>query len=135
MTQGKYTGTKKAVLDPSGKPALTAFRTLDDGPLGALLEARPVTGRFHQVRVHLASVGAAILGDKVYGPTAVRDASHRVALHAHRLRFTHPIDGRDMDLRSRFPRDLVPVLRRVSLRRPDLPVSKGGLIADDAHEV
>lgn len=121
----RYTAEKKGVLSSKGKPAVTAYRVLDSSPLGALIEARPVTGRLHQVRLHLDSVGAGILGDKLYGPTRTNSAAHRLALHAHRVAFDHPVTGERVDRSSVFPKDLRRVLRALELARPDLDESQG----------
>lgn len=118
---GKYTSQKSARLTQAGKPAATAYRVLQANDIGALIEARPVTGRLHQVRVHLASIGCAVLGDEVYGPRAVDHASARLALHAHRLCFTHPVTGKELDFQTGWPNDLKKLVRAMGLRRPDLP--------------
>ena len=68
----------------------------------------------------MRSAGAAVLGDGVYGPKRVNDAAPRLALHAHRLAFTHPVSGAEIDVRTAFPKDLRPVLTRLDLPRPDL---------------
>lgn len=116
----RYTSTRTAKLDASGKPAVTAYRVLQESALAALIEARPVTGRLHQVRVHLNSVGAAVLGDDLYGPRIVRGASPRLALHAHRLVFTHPGTGEEADVTTAFPRDLRGVLKKMNLSKPEV---------------
>ncbi|RMH30605.1 MAG: RluA family pseudouridine synthase [Planctomycetota bacterium] len=116
----RYTSTRTARLSNRGKPALTAYRVLSESDLGAVIEARPVTGRLHQVRVHLASVGAGVLGDDTYGPRRTNDASPRLALHAHRLAFDHPVTGEPIDVRSAWPKDLRSLLKRLDLPRPDL---------------
>ncbi len=124
----RYTSRKIARISASGKSALTAYRTLEVSEFGALVEARPVTGRLHQVRVHLDLIGCAVLGDDVYGPRSVWKAAPRLALHAHRLRFAHPVTGEAMDMQSHFPRDLRGTLKAIRLRRPDLehdPVGSG----------
>ncbi|MFT5423033.1 MAG: 23S rRNA pseudouridine1911/1915/1917 synthase [Phycisphaerales bacterium] len=135
----RYTSTKTAKLVSSGKPAVTAYRVLDSNYNAALIEARPVTGRLHQVRVHLASIGCAVLGDAHYGPKSVNNASHRLALHSHRLCFTHPETGEAMDFRTSWPQDLKKILGRVGLARPDLADADGspdeGSAHDGTHEV
>ncbi len=107
---------KLARVSRVGKPALTAYRVLDSGPMGCLIEARPVTGRLHQVRVHLEAIGCPILGDLFYGPRRVQGASPRLALHSHRLVFVHPRTGITMDIHTDWPKDLRRVLRNVRLR-------------------
>lgn len=78
-----------------GKPALTHWRRIDvDRTRGRCrMELQPVTGRSHQLRVHLAHIGHAILGDELYAPPAVHAASPRLLLHAARLEFRHPVSG------------------------------------------
>ncbi len=128
----KYTSTRTARLSNGGRPALTAYRVLSASDLGAVIEARPVTGRLHQVRVHLASVGAGVLGDDTYGPRRTNDASPRLALHAHRLAFQHPVTGEALDVRSAWPKDLRSLLKRLDLPRPDL--EEPGAISDEGAD-
>ncbi|MFG0327980.1 MAG: RluA family pseudouridine synthase [Phycisphaerales bacterium JB037] len=116
----RYTSTKTARIGAGGKPALTAYRVLQEGRPISLIEARPVTGRLHQVRVHLDAIGATVLGDPVYGPKLARELSPRLALHAHRLCVTHPATGKPIDVRTKWPRDLRNLLRKHGLERPDL---------------
>lgn len=117
--RSRYTSEKIARISPDGKTAVTAYRVVASSDFGALIEARPVTGRLHQIRVHLDSIGAGVLGDRLYGPLRTNEASHRLALHAHRLVFTHPVTGETVDVSTVFPRDLRGLLRRLELPRPD----------------
>jgi RluA family pseudouridine synthase len=110
---------KIAKISSTGKPAITAYRILEGNDAAALVECRPVTGRLHQVRVHMAAIGHAILGDEDYAKDNLQGLSHRVALHAHRLAFTHPDTGKPIDIRSPWPSDLRPVLKRVGLHKPE----------------
>lgn len=119
----RYTSVRRANISPGGKPAVTAYRVIQASELGAVIEARPVTGRLHQIRVHLGSIGAAVLGDDLYGSQRARGISTRLALHAHRIAFAHPADGSIVDVRSPFPRDLRGLLKRLDLHRPDTDVS------------
>lgn len=112
---------KVARIHPAGKPALTAWRVLSGNNLGALIEARPVTGRLHQVRVHLDAIGCPILGDGFYAPAHTRGISPRLALHAHRVAFTHPITGAEVDVVSPFPKVLRNVLTKLKLANPESP--------------
>ena len=85
-----------------GKPALTHWRVVDRDPAfdRTRLELQPVTGRSHQLRVHLAAIGHAIVGDPLYGDAA---GAPRLLLHACALAFRHPADGRPLDLASAAP--------------------------------
>ncbi|MCC7388831.1 MAG: RluA family pseudouridine synthase [Phycisphaerales bacterium] len=127
----KYTQTKTSRIGNSGKPAITAYRVLQSSPGGSLIEARPITGRLHQVRVHLDSIGATVLGDDVYGPELARAAAPRLALHAHRLALEHPITGELLDIHSVFPRDLRPMLKRMRLDLPDPAPLPAEVAADE----
>jgi 23S rRNA pseudouridine1911/1915/1917 synthase len=84
------------------KPARTVFTPVRVLRGATLVEARLETGRKHQIRVHAASIGHALLGDRRYGGP---EAS-RLALHAVQLSFTHPRDGRSMRIEAPLPPDL-----------------------------
>jgi 23S rRNA pseudouridine1911/1915/1917 synthase len=121
---------------PEAKEAVTAYRVLQATPRGALVEARPLTGRLHQVRVHMDAIGATILGDAFYGPPALAKASPRLSLHAHRLVFKHPGTGETLDVHSGWPADLRRLLKRLGLDRPDLAPRGAAKVAvnEDAGE-
>jgi 23S rRNA pseudouridine1911/1915/1917 synthase len=99
--------------DPGGEPAATRYRTVREGPRAALVEARPETGRTHQIRVHLAHLGAPILGDARYG--GARRVGEvvipRVLLHARRLELVHPGTGRPIAFEAPVPEDFLAVER------------------------
>lgn len=120
---GKYTSVKTAKIatnaHPRSRAAVTAYRVLASNHLGCLIEARPVTGRLHQVRVHLKSVGAPLLGDPVYAPRSLQQAAVRVPLHAHRLEFDHPVTGKPLRFDSAVPKDMRKLLERLGLPRID----------------
>lgn len=78
-----------------GKPSLTRWRVLkhdETGP-GTRVELEPVTGRSHQLRVHLRELGHPILGDALYAPPAVQALAKRLLLHASSLSLVHPVTG------------------------------------------
>ncbi len=79
-----------------GKPALTRWRVLARDPLSGTTRMRlmPVTGRSHQLRVHMMGLGHPIVGDELYGGAVSREGDTRLMLHARRLAFPHPRDGR-----------------------------------------
>lgn len=124
---------RKAVgVREDGAGAVTEVRLLHQGDGWAWVEARPLTGRLHQIRVHLRAVGLPILGDKVYGQseefflklvadeplTPEEEATlgfGRQALHAFELAFQHPHSGELMTLRAPLPDDLAGELRRRGL--------------------
>ena len=86
-----------------GRPALTRWRVIDRSHDGRTtrLELEPVTGRTHQLRVHLQAIGHPIVGDALYGPRD--DAPARLHLHARSLALIHPLDGRRLEASSAAP--------------------------------
>ena len=111
---------KKVAVLAGGKRAVTHYRTEQRLRDAALVECRLETGRTHQVRVHMASIGHALLGDPVYG--RARGAARalletlgfrRQALHAARLGFTHPITGESQAFDSPMPADMQELFSRL----------------------
>ena len=96
--------------EEGGDYALTRYRTLTVSGGYALVEASPITGRTHQLRVHFAHIGHPIVGDDMYGHT--HPDMPRQALHAHTLTFPHPTDGREMDVCAPLPADMLAFLRK-----------------------
>ena len=84
---------KQKVCFENGKPASTRWRVLRRENCTTLVELRPITGRSHQLRIHLREIGHPILGCDLYAPKNVLDAAPRLLLHASKLRFNHPING------------------------------------------
>lgn len=104
-----------AVRAGSGVEAATDFEVEERLSATTLLVARPRTGRTHQIRVHLSSVGHPIVGDRAYGGAGDLARSlglSRPFLHAWRLAFDHPITGERIDLEEPLPEDLTAALER-----------------------
>jgi len=111
-----------------GRPAITRWMKVEEFDGATLLEIFPQTGRTHQIRVHLSSIGHPILGDPLYGrkgrPGAIHDPVlrecvkrlNRQALHAQRLEFTHPRTGETVRFVSPMPRDMEEVLEWLRLK-------------------
>jgi 23S rRNA pseudouridine1911/1915/1917 synthase len=120
---------KMAIRQPEdgGKSAVTFYEVLERFRGFALVRCRPQTGRTHQIRIHLTHIGHPILADKLYsgrgrvtiGEIAGHDRARtlapdeaetvlidRQALHAHRLRFQHPLSGQELDLTAPIPADM-----------------------------
>jgi tRNA pseudouridine32 synthase/23S rRNA pseudouridine746 synthase len=95
----------RRVVDPlRGKPSLTRWRVLDDGDASCTrIELEPVTGRSHQLRVHLCALGHPILGDALYAPQSVQAQAPRLLLHATSLALVHPTTGAAMQFLSAPP--------------------------------
>jgi 23S rRNA pseudouridine1911/1915/1917 synthase len=114
---------KIAIVEGSrGKRAVTHWRRLKPLRAAALVECRLETGRTHQVRVHMASIGHPLLGDPVYGRSGKGNAKllkelafHRQALHAAELGFTHPVTKDRLSFASPMPADMQELLSALAL--------------------
>jgi 23S rRNA pseudouridine1911/1915/1917 synthase len=102
---------ERMVVDPAGKPAHTEWQVCERfGARGARLRCWIMTGRTHQIRVHLNHLGCPILGDRLYGyrhDFAYGERSPRVQLHAQKLAFAHPVTGAWLDLEAPLPEDFL----------------------------
>ncbi len=108
----------RMAVDAGGQEARTAFRLLERLAHGLLVEARPQTGRRHQVRAHLAHVHLPILGDTRYGaPAAGPSRASRVMLHCTRLELPHPLTGRTLVIECPWPDDFRRAARRAHVQR------------------
>jgi 23S rRNA pseudouridine1911/1915/1917 synthase len=110
-------GARVTVHAGGGRDAETAFEVSERYAAATLLEARPRTGRTHQIRVHLSAVGHPILGDRAYGgggDPAGRLGLTRPFLHSWGLAFDHPLTGARIRLEEPLPGDLDAALRRAA---------------------
>jgi tRNA pseudouridine32 synthase / 23S rRNA pseudouridine746 synthase len=91
-------------VDPvHGRPSQTRWRVVERHDDRTRVELEPLTGRSHQLRIHMAELGHAILGDPLYGDEASPAMAERLLLHAERLTLTHPTDGRGVTFESPVP--------------------------------
>ena len=90
-------------IDRDGRHAVTHYRIEDTWGSATLLRVTLETGRTHQIRVHLASIGLPVAGDRTYGPGPHH---HRLFLHSTRLAFVHPVTAAAIDMTSPLPSDL-----------------------------
>jgi 23S rRNA pseudouridine955/2504/2580 synthase len=110
-------GEKRVSVSESGQEAETVFRRLGRGEEFSLLEAELLTGRTHQIRVHLAHLGHPVLGDEKYGDFELnkrlrREGLKRMFLHAHSLAFAHPLSGAALRIDAPLPKDLAAFVER-----------------------
>ena len=125
--RSKFDRKKMALLESGGKPAVTNYKTLQAfGKAASLVQCNLETGRTHQIRVHLSSLGHALIGDKVYVknkksevtlPTELKNYVNnfpRQALHAKSLGFVHPRTHRFMQFDSELPADLSELRQKLS---------------------
>ena len=94
----------RQVIDPvHGRSARTGWRVLERGAKATRLELRPVTGRSHQLRLHMLHLGHPILGDDLYAPEAVQCMAERLLLHAQSLTIVHPTNAAPMTFTAPCP--------------------------------
>ena len=99
----------------NGERAVTHYKVLSEAPESSQKNGHSLvslileTGRTHQIRVHLKYIGHPLVGDYLYNPDM--EFIQRQALHSHRLRFSHPITGEQMEFMAELPEDMKNVLR------------------------
>ena len=113
---------RMAVVDlaqHAGKPARTDFECLAGNDLGCLVRCTLHTGRTHQIRVHMASIGHPLVADGLYGG-GIAAGMARQALHAYRLAFVHPVTGQALEFHAPLPEDMQQAVLQWALRYNDV---------------
>lgn len=108
---------QQAINYKHGKEAITHYRLLENLQNASLLECRLETGRTHQIRVHMKSIGHPLLGDPLYGPKKNLYAIKGQALHAMILGFVHPRSGEYMEFSADYPEDFQKLLNKLRIIR------------------
>ena len=108
---------QQAINYKHGKDAITHYRLLENLQNASLLECRLETGRTHQIRVHMKSIGHPLLGDPLYGPKKNLYAIKGQALHAMILGFVHPRSGEYMEFSADYPEDFQMLLNKLRIIR------------------
>lgn len=108
---------QQAINYKHGKEAITHYRLLENLQNASLLECRLETGRTHQIRVHMKSIGHPLLGDPLYGPKKNLYAIKGQALHAMVLGFVHPRSGEYMEFSADYPEDFQKLLNKLRISR------------------
>ena len=101
--------------DPKGIEAISDYHVIETFGDASLVEVRLHTGKSNQIRIQAAQRGHALIGERQYAKSAT--PFPRQALHAHRLSFAHPIDGRQLTFEAPLPDDLTKLLRRLRAGR------------------
>lgn len=111
--------TRMAALTKTGRSAHTEYRILEEFRRFCLLEVKIKTGRTHQIRVHLSSIGHPVVGDEIYGGNKYTEFAkkygqlNRYFLHSTQLRFIHPTTGKQLEFHSPLPMELQKLLERI----------------------
>lgn len=146
---------RTTVNKSKGKPSVTDFRRIGGSSSYTWIEAKPQTGRTHQIRAHLAALGLNIVCDTLYGGNAKplrlseikrkwhgdeyaeRPLISRLALHAYRLRFTHPTDGQPLHFTAPYPKDMEAARKQFAklFKVDPLAETTDGLLDTDSSEI
>ena len=109
LTEGRDLRVRVTGAGKEARRAVTRYRTVAASDRYTLVEVDLETGRKHQIRVHMAGLGCAVIGDPLYG--SADDPAGRLGLHAHRLALDHPTSGERLTVESPLPA----ALRRIVL--------------------
>ncbi|MBP5360693.1 MAG: RluA family pseudouridine synthase [Bacteroidaceae bacterium] len=109
LTESRQYLVSSSPTDNGGKQAVTHYKVLQQGSSNSLVEARLDTGRKHQIRVHFASLGCPVLGDRKYG-NKNQVSQGDLYLHAYRLHFIHPITGERLQFDTPIPQRFLKAL-------------------------
>lgn len=104
---GRAEGIIKRCVSSSGKDALTKYQVLEKRDSLSLVKAIPITGRTHQIRVHLAHIGCPLYGDYLYGTEIVGE---RTRLHCEKVSFINPINQKEVNITAKVPEDFNNIL-------------------------
>jgi len=113
---------KMSARPRTGRRAVTSYEVAEVFEDASLLNIRIMTGRTHQIRVHMAYLGHPVVGDRQYGGRRSAAGAQRQMLHAARLAFNHPREGRRLECRAPWPEDMqmkIRELRRTLTKQPD----------------
>lgn len=112
---------QKMAVIPTGKPACSEIKTLFAGKELSLVRIGLKTGRTHQIRVHLSSIGAPVLGDAVYGKPSYNTKwkAFRQILHAESLKIIHPVTGKTLVFSAPLPADFAAILKEAGIPNVD----------------
>ncbi len=118
MVEGRVSRDSLEVNSPvDGKEARSFFRVLERGKIATLLQARIITGRKHQIRIHLSKLGYPVVGEKVYRRGRIREEAirrvPRCMLHCEELSFKHPLRGSFVKIRASIPEDFKEAMREL----------------------
>ncbi|MBQ3110335.1 MAG: RluA family pseudouridine synthase [Clostridia bacterium] len=98
----------KRMTSPDGKEALTKYEVVEEVNGLSLVRVQPLTGRTHQIRVHLASLGTPIYGDWLYGRAI---EGERIRLHCRKISFTHPLKNTEITIAAATPQDITSLIK------------------------
>ncbi len=99
---------RRALID-SGKNAYTSYEKIDENNNISLLKVNILTGRTHQIRVHLSSIGCPIIGDNLYSNN--KNNASRLYLHSIRIKFNHPSNNKEVEIQDNIPKEFIEIMK------------------------
>jgi len=99
---------KRALID-SGKNAYTSYEKIDENNNISMLKVNILTGRTHQIRVHLSSIGCPIIGDNLYSNN--KNNASRLYLHSIRIKFNHPSNNKEVEIQDNIPKEFIELMK------------------------
>jgi len=102
---GRKEGHRRIIVTPFGRPSQTAFKVVEARKTAAIVEAKPLTGRTHQIRAHLGLLGHPVMGDPEHDNRKKLPWPERFMLHAYRIAFDHPATGKRTVFKASLPAD------------------------------
>lgn len=109
-------GEIKRFIDKAGKRSITKYDLISCNEIGSLIKLELITGRTHQIRVHMSSIGHSLYGDSLYGEEATK-LLDRQALHAYSVEFPHPIEKKVIRITCPLPEDMNVLIKKLSLKK------------------
>jgi len=99
---------RRALID-SGKNAYTSYEKIDENNNISMLKVNILTGRTHQIRVHLSSIGCPIIGDNLYSNN--KNNASRLYLHSIRIKFNHPSNNKEVEIQDNIPKEFIEIMK------------------------
>ena len=104
---------KRMAVVSGGRSSQTAYSVIEELRGATYLDVHLLTGRTHQIRVHMQYIGHPLLGDVIYGVKHPKVKANRLMLHAYTLRLEHPINGKILEFCAPIPQDFAEILQRL----------------------
>ncbi|MBH60208.1 MAG: pseudouridine synthase [Dehalococcoidia bacterium] len=99
----------KRALVETGKDAYTSYEKIDENNNISMIKVNILTGRTHQIRVHLSSIGCPVVGDNLYSNS--KNKVHRLFLHSIRIKFNHPSNNKDIEIQDNIPKEFLDLIK------------------------
>jgi 23S rRNA pseudouridine1911/1915/1917 synthase len=113
---GKSEDGIKRIIDEKGKRSITEYSVVSKNEIASLVKLNLLTGRTHQIRLHMSSIGHPLYGDVLYGIEEL-ELIPRQALHAYYVNFPHPLENRIVEIKCDLPQDMNNLIEKIELKK------------------